>query len=171
MDARYYMDTRKMDCMTARDMAWSDEYTTQIKDILYQAYKIGFAISSIADDRCSVSDMTAISGDIAIGVRVRKTTYRDVTFRARKGTAETELAKIRAGKGDKYLYCWSDGAQIVAWVLIDLDKLRASGLLDNPEIRANRDGYTAFAIISAQDIYDAGCISKYAGIKLDLFDF
>lgn len=105
-----------------------------------------------------------ISGEKCIGVRLRRTGYahRDLTIRAwLKSGAPTELHKLLNGYADYYLYGWTKGWQIPEWMLVNLDKLRNSGLLHNQAVIRNRDGRTGFIAINWQVLKRAGCLVDY----------
>jgi hypothetical protein len=95
--------------------------------------------------------------------------WRDLTIRSRRDTkAKTELAKIKEGHGFRYFYGWiDDNDKIVEWMLIDLDKLRASGLLEKPRREipnkdkdGNPDG-TYFICIKSIELFNADCTIAY----------
>lgn len=105
-------------------------------------------------------------GDIAC--RIRRPGYLekfgDMTIRYSRPTGTpTEFEKIKKGFGRWYLYMWTvwvgKDEKIESWVFIDLDCLRASGLLDNPMPIYNLNG-TSFIAISLEDLEKAGCIVR-----------
>jgi hypothetical protein len=83
-----------------------------------------------------------------------------LTLRAyRSSGAETELAKIKQGYADLYLYGWSQAKLLPEWMLVDLDKLRACGLLDrNLPVQMNEDKVTGFVYLSYRLLQHYGCI-------------
>lgn len=104
----------------------------------------------------------------AIACRIRRPgyleTFGDMTIRYSRPTGtSTEFEKIKKGFGRWYLYAWTvwvgEDEKIESWVFIDLDRLRASGLLDNPEPIYNLNG-TSFIAISLEDLENAGCIVR-----------
>jgi len=101
-------------------------------------------------------------GDVAVRIRRAKYKgrYRDLTIRAwREGGIRTELEKLVDGFGDWYLYAWSNGhGGLDDWFLVDLNKLRISGLLSTQHIRYNKDGQTGFISISDRELRTCGCM-------------
>ena len=120
--------------------AWSDRFIDQQMQILNnniavldfnkikpRGYQI--AIASQDDDMNLETDMV-VFGTLRIALRVRNgysSTYNDIALRsARPSGAKTEVAKIKEGLGDYYLYCWTqDGHTITEYILIDLDRFRS----------------------------------------------
>jgi hypothetical protein len=99
------------------------------------------------------------SGEIAVRIRRANVRWRDLTIRSRIGHAKTEIHKIREGFGRYYLYCWTNESNIISdWILVDLNQLRESGLLENRKEITNKDGYTAFINIPAIELAANGCL-------------
>lgn len=136
-------------------------------DLLYQClrYLVKIKPSSVKEDTKYAVDLVIDIpgvGDVAVRVRRPKyrDRYRDLTIRAyRTSGTKTELEKIRDGFAKFYLYCWLNyKGKIEDWILIDLDALRKSGLLDNPRITANNDGKTGFADFHDFELRRANCL-------------
>lgn len=122
-------------------------------------------------DTKQATDFVVVAKAKSIAVRVRRPTstsnasrgkvYRDLTIRTRSaGKGETEIDKLRKGWGDMYLYCWENqSGQLQEYMIVDIHKLRAAGLLDPKEIREipNGDG-TYFYPINLERLRKAGCI-------------
>lgn len=105
-----------------------------------------------------------------IAIRIRSYYYfknfRDFTIRAKlKSGRRTELHKIKEGKGDLYFYAWKkeDNNSLIAYMLIDLDKLRESGLLDiNKKAYPNNDGHSWLIGFSKDELDVKGnCLLNY----------
>jgi hypothetical protein len=120
--------------------------------------------ASESEDLREATDWVAETDRGTIAVRIRRlyywTEYRDLTIRAwRRGNKRTELEKIKGGWARWYLYAWSDGkGDLWDWIFVDLDKLRASGLLDNEEFIKNPDCRTAFLPLPDVVLKSHGCI-------------
>jgi len=147
-----------------KDRNWSDTYESQIREILkFNAHHIlDIDVASFEQDVNNSTDYTIKfkGGDIAVRIRRPEYSkpghiYRDLTIRAlRDSGSETEFSKIRKGFGKFYLYGWTnDQHQISNWILVDLDKLRESDLLNKYEkdLIDNHDG-TYFIAIPAKEL-------------------
>jgi len=120
-------------------------------------------IAPMADDLKRATDLvvTVEGGDIAVRIRRPSCSYRDLTIRAwRRSGAKTEIDKIRKGFARWYLYAWSDGHYNLAdWILVDLDNLRQSGLLnDERPIIYNPDRRTGFKAYTVKELAAQGCL-------------
>lgn len=148
-----------------RDWAWSDGYLPEVRRILLQnaMYLFTVEVASFALDVKQATDMLlTVTGRKNIAVRLRRASYqwRDLTIRASRASGvKTELDKIRSGYGDIYLYGWTLELQIQEWMLVDLNRLRKSGLLTRtwPFI-GNTDNQTQFIAIPYRTLKDYGCI-------------
>jgi hypothetical protein len=98
-----------------------------------------------------------------VAVRIRRdvaSSYRDLTIRSRRpnGT-ETELQKIKNGFADFYLYLWTMNDEIIDWWLVDIGKMRTTGLFDKPKPeRLNKDKSSAFIWFTRPEIESAGAL-------------
>ena len=154
---------------TAWDWSWSDGFMPEVARILTLCSLsfFQFRIANAEDDLKRATDLTIniiSTQQIAIAVRLRRPhyQYRDLTIRAARsfGTT-TELAKIKNGAGDFYLYGWTEGFHIREWMLVNLNKLRTSGLLVKPRhVFTNKDQSTGFIAIPYTELRDAGCIER-----------
>ena len=145
-----------------KNFGWQSNYYPQIKSILME--NLGKIVNiNIADQeqdmkRATDFVITMTGGDVA--VRIRRDGYykfHDFTIRSSKPSGhKTELQKIIDGYGDFYLYCWTVGDDIKKWVLINLEKLRISGILNKPrrEIQ-NTDGSSNFIAIGLDELGDS----------------
>lgn len=136
---------------------------------------IDYEITTEEEDIGEAADykIQATSGTIAARVRFDNVLYRDLTLRSwRKSGAETELAKIRRGYARWYYYAWANGHDLILdWMLVDLDGLRASGLLE-PGIfreRLNLDGLSAFIPIPRSVLAQKGLVLASQEGQLLLF--
>lgn len=147
-----------------RDWDWSDGYLPEVRRILAQnaLHLVSIRMASFHQDVKQATDMLlTIGGERSIAVRLRRAQYhyRDLTIRAQRTSGiTTELEKIRAGHGDFYLYGWTDGPQIAEWMLVDLHRLRASGLLESRAFIRNTDGQTQFLAIDYHTLAAQGCV-------------
>lgn len=149
-----------------QDWMWSDGYLSEIRRILAinAFHLLDFEVAAGDADLKRATDMLIkVSGEKAIAVRLRRPyyNYRDLTIRAERASGvATELEKLRQGYGDYYLYGWiHDDKYIGEWMLVDLHRLRASGLLDRSWVlRRNKDGRTAFIAIPHTILREHNCI-------------
>lgn len=103
-------------------------------------------------------------GTIAIRVRRADCRYRDLTIRAVSGSGETEIDKIIRGFADFYFYGWTTTSQeILEYLLVDIQKLRESGLLESQRkhVKMNTNGYTGFIVISPFALIAADALLDY----------
>lgn len=147
-----------------QDKAWADLYTPEIARVLkenaHQLIEISIANDEM-DTKQATDYIIQVTGG-TVAARVRKSTckFRDLTIRySRPSGVKTEIHKILEGWGDWYLYAWVSARGLFEdHALVDLNKLRESGLLekDRPKI-ANPDG-TRFIAISLSEMHKAGCL-------------
>lgn len=155
-----------------RDWAWSDTFLPDVKRVLGQCaiHLVEVEIATPQQDLTEATDMVAtIKGFKTVAVRLRRATHmqRDLTIRTwRSSGAQTELDKIKRGYGHLYLYGWTLEHQISEWMLVDLARLRSSGLLNRYAFIANKNGETRFLAIPAQELRRAGCILTQQGMLL-----
>jgi hypothetical protein len=126
------------------------------------------------DDQHRATDYVVEIRGGYVAVRHRfDTPFRDWTIRAelRSGT-ETELAKLRGGHAHRYLYLWhdADGTRLEDYVLIDLDRVRESGLLERewPE-KWNTDNMSSFIYIPIPDVRECGALLASSRSDFDLW--
>lgn len=148
------------------DKDWSDRYLDFAQGVLRQHIgAIAFVrVSSEEEDCKKASDFVVEceAGDVAVRFRRPYRDFRDWTVRSRRRSgAATELAKLRAGFARWYLYCWIDaGGVVIDYVIIDLDRVRLLGLLDQPMREySNRDDATWFVALRVSELRAAGCLT------------
>lgn len=141
-------------------------YYPQIESII-RKNSFNFITIRIADVQKDTQEATDFivsidGGDIAVRIRRSKYKDRDLTIRSYCGGHKTEINKIKEGFGKYYLYCWTnENQEILEWILVDLNKLRHSKLLEiTPEIE-NKDGYTRFISISTEKLKIYKCLISY----------
>lgn len=152
------------------DAAWAQTHMPEIKEILTEHAGLLTTIkdASHEEDTTRATDLVLSIDTGAVAIRTRRSNvrYRDLTLRSwRRSGAKTEVTKIQEGHCRWYLYCWTrlDGS-IESWILVDLDILRASGLLEQErrEIpNTNDGGATRFIALSVQELKRAGCLTAY----------
>jgi len=151
---------------------WADTFWPEIECIIRgcAGIIIDVVIAADEDDRQHATDYVVTVSSGTIACRVRRwyawQKFRDITLRSEltSGT-QTEIDKIRAGWGRWYLYGWAvDDATFGAWVFIDLDKLRASRLLDDdrPAIWNNDHG-SSFVPFSLGELAENNCVVAIGG--------
>lgn len=145
---------------------WQQGYLPEVRRIL-TAHVLSFVSVNVAtpyQDLNQATDMVVtLEGRRTIAVRLRRAhyTFRDLTLRAynKNSTSPTELQKIRAGYADIYLYGWTEGFRIAEWMLVDLNRLRASGLLNQSHrVQYNTDGGTGFVSLAYRDLKRLNCL-------------
>jgi hypothetical protein len=161
-----------MNIDTAWDWTWSDGFLPEVRRILgvNAMHLLEVGIASAQQDMKQATDMlVTVRGEIAIAVRLRRPTYthRDLTIRAmRSSGVKTELEKIQFGAGDFYLYGWTNAWCIPEWMLVNLHRLRDSGLLNrNWQLIRNKDNRTAFIAIPYTLLKQYGCVVNMEGLK------
>ena len=144
---------------------FADEYTDQLKTILgdhlSDIVKIEVAPDTLDQEEATDMVIQLKSGMVACRVRRDNIKFRDWTIRTRSFYGKkTEIDKLREGYGDWYLYGWAKDGKISRWMLIDLLKVRISGLLDKSRIEIpNTDGgRTKFIAISVPELIEADCL-------------
>lgn len=130
---------------------------------------IEFRESTPEEDQHNATDyvVTVSGGDIAC--RVREQWYwfafGDFALRySRPSGRTTEFEKIKNGYGRWYLYAWTSrfsDNKLLAWIFVDLDKLRRSGLLDAPRSPIpSPDNSGEFVTFSLAEMWQQNCIIK-----------
>lgn len=144
---------------------FQSRYYSKIESIIKQ--NAGEFISvTVADTETDMKRATdfvikVTGGDIAVRIRRADKPWRDLTIRSYNNGYKTEIHKLREGFGRFYLYCWeNDKHELSEWVLVDLDKLRETGLLDKQRKQfENRDGTTCFIAFGIRELEQVGCIT------------
>lgn len=149
---------------------WQEKYLSQVASIIreHAAHFVKLRLGTQDEDMKQAADMVIDVSGGTIGVRIRRMdvarNYRDFTIRASVPSGvPTELDKLRAGHGDWYLYAWCDDDKeiITEYILVDLSKLRQSGLLDNrTRSWTNKDG-TGFVAIAIHELRQSGALVKH----------
>ncbi len=144
--------------------AAADAYLQDVLNILYglpASAFIEFSVADDDDDRKRATDILCSLASVRVGWRVRQDDPRyraDVAFRhSRASGAPTEFQKLVAGYPDLCIYLWASDGAVVRHVVIDCDRLRSSGLLEDPRIIPTPDGGT-LAVVALDDLRARGCI-------------
>lgn len=140
-------------------LGFYDTITTILKD--NASYFVNVSVATQEQDFKQATDFVVKldGGDIAVRIRRKYQHYRDLTIRSKNGTYKTELSKIKEGWARYYLYCWQgQDEKIDEWMLVDMNKVRLSNLLDNRVDKVNKDGRTAFIAIPYYELIKCGCI-------------
>lgn len=143
------------------------KYETPIKQVLNDnlMHFVKFYIASPEKDMKMATDIVikVTGGDVALRIREDDCKYRDFTIRSKsKYGGRTEITKLKEGFGRWYLYAWANKeAGFDDWLLVDLDILRESHLL-NEDYKSipNGDG-TEFIAIPQEDLKMYDCIIAY----------
>jgi len=160
-----------------KDWTFADKHLPVIGQVLLDnAIKIlEVQLASLDQDLEQATDLllTVKGGEVAARVREKQylKRFRDFTIRSRRiSGVKTELQKIRDDNWCQwYLYCWSDdNFGLADWILVDLDMLRNSKLLDGIEEleRANIDDRTWFISLTRSQLSD--CIISRAKFEFSI---
>jgi hypothetical protein len=143
---------------------WSDNYLNEVQQLLKlnAGHMMSISIASFDADAKRATDIELVGADVAVRVRNGCLGYRDFTVRSSAPYNQpSEWEKIQLGCTDFYLYGWTNhDGHLDEWMLVDCDKLRESGLLENAPERRNRDGST-FRYISLESLQRYGCIVNH----------
>lgn len=152
---------------------WADGYLPEIGRVIRSYPVVGSIVSiKVANDeqdrQCATDYIVTVSnGDIGCRIREWKywKLYGDITLRyERPSGIPTEFEKILNGYGRWYLYAWAKGDGFGAWVFIDLDKLRESGLLEEDHIPIwNKDRSSSFIYLKVDRLARHGCVVAAGG--------
>jgi hypothetical protein len=152
-----------------RELSFAPEIEFILADNAGKIHQAGIRVFALSkstkeDDVKNGFDFIFKMGEFTIPVRIRKPDckYKDFTIRAKsRFNQKTEIHKLEEGAGDVYFYGWTkyvnDIEKINSWWLIDLEKVRQSGILTIPrKIIYNNDG-TGFVNITKDelDFFDA----------------
>lgn len=147
-----------------RDSLWATRFDEQLIAIIKEqaSHIIQVRRATEKEDNSCEADLVleTSSGKILCRTRSAKYYRRDLTIRCERPTGTvTELQKIESGAGRWYLYAWTNDNRITEWMLIDLDRLRQSGLIERwrRNIFSNPDK-TKFIAIPRSEIHKAGAI-------------
>ena len=147
----------------AINFEWQKRYMGHMIAVMrrYINQIVKFRYATMSEDMTQATDMVITVKDAAIAIRLRREDcrYRDLTIRATsRGGYDCELDKLRKGWGDWYFYGWVQGEDLPEYMLIDIHKLRASGLLDKQrKITQNGDG-TGFVAVSISELQAHDCL-------------
>lgn len=141
----------------------SDAYLPAFKEILKMNSMnfLTLKVSSYAKDTQEATDMVVEieGGDVALRVRDANIAFRDLTIRSRsKNGGKTELAKLKEGFGDWYLYGWGSQRRIDEYILVDLERVRKFGILDVERKHIPNGDGTTFVSIPIGELEMCGCI-------------
>jgi hypothetical protein len=127
----------------AEQKSWSDGHIDEVNRVVRRI--VGKIIDIVPTDpeRDRLEgidyDIKVAAGTIACRIRRAEYRYRDLTMTSRRVSgARAEIDKIRSGSVRWYLYAWAADGKFQEWMFIDLEKLRARGLIDT----AMREGNT-----------------------------
>jgi hypothetical protein len=144
---------------------FQEGYWPQVQDILRKCFYpfIRVEPSTVTQDTKEGFDavVTLDSEQVALRIRRETISFRDLTIRSYKNGHKTELDKLREGFGRWYLYAWTESGRITEWMLIDMNKVRATGLLEGRVEKSNTDGQTRFVTVSLFELGENDCIIQY----------
>ena len=107
-------------------------------------------------------DIKVAAGTIACRIRRAEYPYRDLTMTShRVSGARAETDKIGSGSVRWHLYAWATDGRFQEWMFIDLEKLRAGGLVGTA-IREGKEKHDAsgniFVYISFERLLEEGIV-------------
>jgi len=149
----------------------ADKYRPEIERIIRSIAGniIDVRESTPEEDQFNATDYVVTVSDGNIACRVREQYYwlkfGDFALRySRPSGRITEFEKIRNGYGRWYLCAWTkrfSDNKLCAWVLVDLDRLRRSGLLDEPRSPIlSPDNSGEFVVFSLLELFQHNCITE-----------
>ncbi len=157
-----------------RDWGRADRFGDQIEDIIRAnaGAIISVGTATAEQDQRQATDLVVRTDAGALAARVRfDIKWRDLTLRcARLRGGEWvygfEAQKIAEGWGDWYCYIWVSEMEreLDDWVFVDLDAIRAAGLIEAPQWlvrdrdKENTDGRTRFTWITLDEIIAADAL-------------
>jgi nuclear transport factor 2 (NTF2) superfamily protein len=156
-----------------RDRGWEGSFSSEVIDIItpLMHHIAKFCLASDYNDRKNARDFDLQLKGGAVACRLRRPFYdkRDLTIRSFRldhesgARLKTELAKIKEGRApSRYFYGWTDDSgKIPEWMLVDMDKVSAKGMLEGREEKPNKDGVTGFIWIPSTELHEAGCVLAY----------
>ena len=148
----------------------NDKYLPVINYVLKKnaMYFINIEVANEEDDCQRATDfkIKIKGGDVACRIRFdnaiysrNKRIYRDLTIRSHtKHNKKTELDKLKEGYAKWYLYIWHKLDKKFDWMVIDIDILRKSGLLDVERKEIDNHDGTKFIAISKEELKENNCI-------------
>lgn len=155
-----------------QDREWSDGFNESIQAILgdHLMKEIGKAVvAAPIEDMRRATDFQVVFSlkptDLKVAARMRRVDqlrYTDVTVRSwRLSGAETELAKFKEKAVRWFFYGWAGPGKnsIYSWVILDMDKVVSSGVLEGKEEIPNKGGLTKFIKITKAEIMARGLLA------------
>jgi len=155
------------------DFDWADGFGAQIAGILKAnvGALIDVRAASPKQDLRQATDLVVSvpEGEVAVRLRRGNIIYRHLTLRYQRRQSRShiwetgyEVSKILAGFARWYLYAWTRGTAIVEWVIVDLDVVRSSGLIEDAieegRLRENKDGKTTFTWLTLGELHAIGAV-------------
>lgn len=147
----------------SKNWEFSEKHIDKIKSILKNQamHIVNIEVATVDEDLKKSTDLkvTITTGTVAVRIRRNNCKFRDLTIRAFSGNYETEIHKLRKGFAKWYLYGWLVNDEIKDWMLIDIDKMRNSGILNNDKnIIMNYDNKTGFIIYTISELKSVNAI-------------
>jgi len=147
------------------DWDWALPYTREAHRIVLDYTRRDIREATLVEDTRQATDFVIpenrISGAVALRLRRDKIWQRDLTLRYRRrrggrwSASNVEVEKILAGWADFYFYAWTAADHIGDWILVTLDALRASGLIEDAcetREKINDDRRTSFVWIRVSEL-------------------
>lgn len=148
------------------DRNWASERRRDVQEIIgrHLALLCNVRLATDEEDRTRATDLVVESstGTVACRIRDMKRTFRDLTIRVRRRSgAKTEMAKLKEGYARWFFLGWATppDARIGDYVIIDMDRVRASGLLEVRREEHTADGgRTLFVAIKVSELRYHDCL-------------
>jgi hypothetical protein len=158
------------------DKQWADVMRPQVEDHLRPIVGeiVELRDATAEQDRSEGFDYVIATkiGNVACRLR-RPCSYRDVTIRSyRPSGVRTEIDKLRDGHAQLYFYGWVNeaGSRFRDYVVFDVARFLAAGLLEEASEIPNVDG-TRFRAIPVVRLFSvAGCVLRYSRTLLPEVD-
>ncbi|HYP25029.1 MAG TPA: hypothetical protein VEV43_15785 [Actinomycetota bacterium] len=119
-----------------RNKAWADGHRAEIQKVLRQvaARHLEVDTSSFERDTQDAIDYEVAMRERNVACRVRHVTscggLRELTLGTSLRGSWSEVMKLAKGHVDWYLYAWSDDDRFVDWMVVDVPRVLAEGLID-----------------------------------------
>ena len=149
---------------------YSESKIDQVREILRKnsMHIVSVSVATPNQDMKQSTDLVISieSGSIAVRIRRPGQRFRDLTIRSYANGSKTEIDKLRKGFGDWYLYAWENKyGELAEWMLVDINKMRKSGLLDKErKTTMNPDRRTGFIAYAIKELDGVGAIKARRGI-------
>ena len=151
-----------------RDKAWADAHKPEIEEILRRVLgqRLDVEPTTYERDVNEAIDYEVELPKNMVACRIRRIescgALRQMTVQtsARRGR-RSEAMKLGGGQVDWYLYGWSDGTALLDWMVVDVSRVLAAGLMDQAMERGAEVWYSdgRFLYIPAGELERARAVT------------